>query len=70
MIRRNEIQISINNIKKKFVNICKLLTGSIKYGLKSLNNIYSYNKHFLLDGLKLFRNKRNKLIFLIFINKL
>lgn len=70
MIRKYKIATFINNIVKKHVNIYELQIELIEHIIKFLVNIYSYNKYFLLDKLKLLRDKRNVPIFLSFIGKI
>lgn len=70
VIRKYKIATFINNIVKKHVNIYKLQIELIEYIIKFLVNIYSYNKYFLLDKLKLLRDKRNVPIFLSLIGKI
>lgn len=69
MTEEHKIATFIDNIVKKLANIYKLQMEPIKCIVKLLVSIYSYNKHFLLDGLKLLRDEKNVPIFLSFTGK-
>lgn len=70
MTRGHKIVIFIDNVVKKLANICELRTKSTECAIKFLVSIYSYNKHFLLGGLKLLRDEKNMPIFLSLIGKI
>lgn len=60
----------INNMVKKLANIRKLRTELTECIIKLLVNTYNYNKHLLLNGLKLLRDERNVRIFLFLTDKI